>query len=447
MKRLKIIAAAAVLFLLSATATVVHADSKIDPGCAYIVMEARTGQVITERNADTRYRPASTTKIMTAIVALENGKLDQDMNVSPEAVNDIGPGGMNIGILAGETGLTLENLLNVMLVKSANETANIIAENVGQTRAQFIDMMNKKAQELGAANTYFVNPCGKDDLKIEANHLTTPRDLANIARYAMTIPKFREIVSQEYYKGLPATNKHSTWPVLQNTNKLLWDNNKYPYSINGVQQEFTVEGIKTGFTSAAGHNLVSAAVNGDGMELICVVMHVTGDTNGAFTTSKELLKYGFEHYSSQLLVSGSQVVEKGVKVQDAKGDGSLDLVASSDLKAVLPLDKNSQKLQEEKHINENIKAPVKQGDVLGYIEYKNDGVSLGKVDLLAAKNIEQNIKEVVKEKSKNIFKDIIGSVFVKILLAVIIILLVRKHIRRSIRRKRKKDYITRKFGE
>lgn len=445
MKRLKIIAAAAVFFILSTTSVYAAPPSNVNPGCAYIVMDAKTGQVIAERDADTRLRPASTTKIMTAIVALENGKLDQEMKVSKEAVNDIGPGGMNIGILADETGLTLENLLNVMLVKSANETANIIAENVGQTRAAFIDMMNKKAAELGATNTNFVNPCGKDDLKEEANHLTTPRDLANIARYGMTIPEFRRIVSQEYYKGLPATNKHNQWPAMRNTNKLLWGNTKYAYKVNGAEHNFTVEGIKTGFTSSAGHNLVSAAVNEDGMELICVVMHVTGDQNGAFTTTKELLKYGFENYTNETLVAANQVLAENIQVGDAKNDGKLKLVAASDIKAVLPLDKNSWNVQEDKHIKEDIKAPVKQGDILGYIEYKRNGISLGKVNLLAANNVDENIKQVVQEKSNGIFHSIITSPIVKIILAVLLILIARKHIRRWLRRKRKRDQMMRRF--
>lgn len=444
MKKLKILAAAAV-FTIFITRTAYAAEPNISPGCAYIVIDAKTGLVVAEKDADSKLRPASTTKIMTAIIALENGELNQEMKVSKEAVYDIGPGGMNIGIMPSETGLTLENLLNVMLVKSANETANIIAENIAPTRAGFIEMMNKKAVDLGAKNTNFVNACGKDDLKAEENHLTTPRDLANIARYAMTIPKFREIVSQETYKGLPATNKHNQWPVMTTSNKLLWDNRQYPYKVSGTEKKYTVEGIKTGYTSGAGHNLVAAAVNEEGMELISVVMHVTeGDANSVFSITKELFKYGYEQYSNQSILKTNEVAAS-VNVEDAKGDGKLDLLAAGEIKAVLPIDNGNKNLQVVKNINENIKAPVKQGDILGYIEYKKDGASLGKVNLLASADIEQNIKEAVKEKSKNVFHNIISNIFVRIAAIVLVLLLIRKHIRRIVRRKRKKNYINKRF--
>ena len=141
----------------------------------YILVDSKTGLVIAEQHADMRLRPASTTKIMTAIIALESGDPGQEMKVSQEAVYDIGRGGMNVGIMAGEQGLTLENMLYVMLIKSANEAANIIAENISPTRAEFIDMMNRKAVELGAASTNFVNPSGKDTEKEDADHLSTPR--------------------------------------------------------------------------------------------------------------------------------------------------------------------------------------------------------------------------------------------------------------------------------
>jgi D-alanyl-D-alanine carboxypeptidase/D-alanyl-D-alanine carboxypeptidase (penicillin-binding protein 5/6) len=371
------------------------------PGCSYILIDSKTGQVIAEHNADQKHRPASTTKIMTAIVALENGQLDSEMKVSLEAVYDIGPGGMNIGIMQGENNLTLENLLNVMLIKSANEAANIIAENVSATRADFIEKMNSKAVEIGALNTHFVNPCGKDDLKEEANHLSTARDMATIARYAMTIPKFREIVSKEYYNDMPATNKHDKWDILRTTNKLLWDSNKYDYVLDGQKKQYTVTGIKTGFTSAAGFNLVCSAVDENGMELIAAILHVTEGNNKINAYAKEIFKYGFENYSNQKIVDSNQFI-KSVEVQDAKDNKKLDLVTGSELICAMPLDKNNNGFESKEYINPTIKAPVKKGDVLGYVEYNRNGVLLGKVDLVASQDVEANQKEtIIKETVKS----------------------------------------------
>lgn len=181
-----------------------------------ILIDSRTGQVLYSQNADkSGIYPASTTKIMTAIVALENADLDHVMTASQAAINDIGEGGMNIGIMAGEK-ICFIDLLNAMLVCSANEAANIIAENVASSREEFISMMNKRATELGALNTNFVNTCGIHNSK----HYTTARDMAIIARHAMTIPTFREIVKKDHY-DMPITNKHEKWNTLYTTNKFL----------------------------------------------------------------------------------------------------------------------------------------------------------------------------------------------------------------------------------
>jgi serine-type D-Ala-D-Ala carboxypeptidase (penicillin-binding protein 5/6) len=375
----------------------VFAESiNINPNGSYILIDAKTGQVILEKNADVKFRPASTTKIMTAIMALENGDLNQEMKVSKEAVYDIGRGGMNIGILPEEKNLTLEHMVNVMLIKSANETANIIAENIGQTRQEFIDRMNKRAAELGAANTYYVNTSGKDDKKEEAKHLSTARDMAIIARHAMTIPKFREIVSKEYYTELPQENNHLGWESLRTTNKLMWGTNKYSYIIDGKENHFIVNGIKTGYTGVARNNLVSSAVNEDGMELIAVMMHVTEGNNKVFAYTKELLRYGFEHYSNQQIVDSDKIV-KTIKVGKAKDNGELNIVTATDFKVALPLDNSKWNIEAEEHINSELDAPVNQGDVVGYIEYKRNGIVLGKVDVIASRSVEKATIEIIKD--------------------------------------------------
>lgn len=395
------------------------------PDCSYILVDSKTGQVIAEYNADVKHRPASTTKIMTAIVALENGKLDQKMNVSKEAVYDIGPGGMNIGIMPEEDNLTLENLLNVMLIKSANETANIISENVLGSREEFIARMNKKAAEIGAVNTNFVNTCGKDDLSKEADHLSTARDMAMIARYAMTMPKFREIVAKEYYNELPVTNKHDKWDELRTTNKLLWYSNKYAYTLDGQSRQYEVNGIKTGYTSAAGFNLVCSAVDENGMELIAAIMHVTEGNNRINTYAKQLFKYGFENYSNQKIVSSNQFV-KSVDVKDSKNNKMLDLVTGSDLVCAMPLDQSISGIEASEWINKNIKAPVRKGDVLGYMEYKRDGVLLGRVKLVAADGIEASHTAAVRDKAKGVTDKLPFTKIMLVLFVIAAIILLRR---------------------
>lgn len=356
----------------------------------YILIDSKTGLVMAEQNADIQIKPASLTKILTAIVALENGDLQQEMTVSNAAVNDIGRGGMNIGIMAGETGLTLENMLNVMLIKSANETANIIAENLAPSRSEFMDIMNERAREIGAANTYFVNPSGKDTEKEDAPHVTTARDIAVMARYAMTIPEFRKIVSTEYYYGMPpSTNKHANgWDPLglRNTNKFLWYDNTYNYTFEGEEREYTVTGMKTGYTGAAGNNLVISATGEDGMELICVVMHVM-HSNKVYSYASQLLDHGFRNYSLQKISEQGQSV-KTVIVKEAAGDNNiLELVTETGFESALPVGSGIQSIRTHIEIDSEIKAPIQKGRVLGYIEYKIEDAVLGRINIVAARQV------------------------------------------------------------
>lgn len=430
-----------VLILLLLYPTAVTAQSPNIPGdVAYILIDSKTGQVISEQNADQKLRPASTSKIMTAIVALQNGKLDQIMKVSQQAVFDIGRGGMNVGIMAGEEGLSLENMLNILLIKSANETANIIAENVAPSRREYMELMNKKAFELGAVNSTFINPSGKDTAKEDADHLSTPRDMAVIARYAMTIPAFREIVATEYYKDMPITNKHDDWGILRNSNQFLWYDNKYPYTFEETERKYTVIGIKTGYTFVAGNNLVTAAVGEDGMELISVVMRVM-QPNKIYGYSKELLRYGFEHFSMHKLSEAGQLVTT-VTVDGAREKNAvLELITETGFSSALSIEMSKQDVETKVNIAQPVMAPVQKGDVLGDIEYSSNGVLLGKVNIAAAKSIEKAPASI----SENIQLDhALGSSFSYAIYGILLILsgfvILRMILRKVSRRLKKRKY-------
>lgn len=430
-----------ILIFASSVRTASAQSLEMPPDGTYILMDLKSGQVIAERDADKKVRPASTTKIMTAILALESGKLDQVMNVSKAAVYDIGDGGSNIGINPGETGYTLENLLNAMLVKSANETANIVAENISPSRSEFVDLMNKKAVEIGAVNTNFVNPCGKDDAKEDADHLSTARDMALIARYAMNLPKFREIVSKEYYKEMPATDAHPVWDPFRTTNKLLWPKNSYPYELNGTEYTYTVNGVKTGYTSAAGNNLIVSAVNVDGMELLAAIMHASGSSS-VFSSAKKLLQYGFEHYSLQK-IDGADRIIKSVTVEGAAGNETLNLVTASDFSCALPIDEKDRNITVKENVSGTVKAPVKAGDVLGSLEYSRKGVVIGTVDVVASRGVEAKaVKQIKSENQENGKSDSSRWIIAIIPSAILLFLIVRFALRRiSRRRMRNRKYI------
>jgi D-alanyl-D-alanine carboxypeptidase (penicillin-binding protein 5/6) len=396
---------------------------------SYVLMDLNSGQILCEKNSDNiKLYHASTTKIMTAIVALENCSLETMMTASQEAVYDIGKDGMNIGIMAGEE-MNMEQLLNALLVVSANETANIIAENICGSREKFVELMNKKALELGANNTHFTNSSGVH----HEDHYTTAKDLAIISRYAMSIPKFREIVDKREFTP-DATNKHPTWPTLYSSNKMLrfYEN-----------ELFHVNGIKTGYTGPAGFNLVSSAEDNNGMELISVVLGVSDSDpkDSIFKYSQQLLEYGFLNFSTQTLIEKGKVIDN-VNVNAGSGIiEKLKVIASESIDAVLPVNGHVESLIKKQHVDSQINAPVNQGDVLGFIEYEKDGVSLGRVDLVAAESIEKIIIEdtfidkLKKLADNNTFLKVVKT-SITILVVFIVLRLTLKRISRKVRRKR-----------
>lgn len=414
-----------------------YADAISTDAHSYILIDSKTGQDLCDKNADDKLYPASTTKILTAVVALEKGDLNQMMTASKAAVKDIGPDGMNIFIGPGEI-LRMEDLLNAMLIQSANETANILAENLAPTRKDYIDLMNAKAIELGAMNTHFTNPNGMHDNE----HYTTARDLAIISRYAMTLPKFREIVSKTSYNMTP-TNMHKKWDTLYTTNKFLYQTSDY----------FTkVTGIKSGFTSQAGFNLVSSAINKDGMELIAVVLGEKDHPKSRVDSdSKKLLEYGFQNFSVQKLLTEGQVI-KNVIVDGTKDKANVDLVTKDEFSCVLPNDTNSWNLKFTDNINSNIQAPLKKGDVLGYREYERNGTKLGKIELVASRSIEKKQSEStpdnkdlkLNDKAKNSMILNIIKIVVFILIGLFVIRLLLRFISQRLKRRRRNININNK---
>lgn len=253
---------------------------EVDAPCA-IVMEASTGTVLYEKNADEVHYPASITKIMTTLLALENCDLDEVVTFSADAVYK-NEGDTSHIARDLEEQMTMEECLYAVMLESANECAYAVAEHVGGGDYQkFIDMMNERAAELGCTNTHFNNCNGLPD----ENHTTSTRDMALIAQAAYENAAFRQIMSTKQYT-IPPTNKHSTETYLYNHHQMISANkttaNLYEYALGG----------KTGYTSVALNTLVTYAQK-DGMTLICVVMNCTG---GHYASTRTLFDYCFDNF-------------------------------------------------------------------------------------------------------------------------------------------------------
>ncbi len=405
---------------------------------AYILIEMETGQVLAEKNAYERRSPASTTKIMTALVALENANPEDEMTASENAINSVPYDYVTAGIKIGET-LKFKDLLDLMMITSANEASNVIAENISKdgTLKGFTDLMNKKAAQIGLAGTHFTNSSGKE----EEEHYTNARDLAYLSREAMKLDAFREVVGRTEF-ALPDTNlrKGNDWKAghLTYTNELLRSHSKY-YS--------EVTGIKTGYTDLAGLCLVSSAVNPDGLELISVVLGAEDKTH-QFEDSQKLLEYGFKNFSYQQLVKKGEYVDR-FEVEDSVDGKKVEIITNNELSYILPLDEEIRtvNLKIIKTYNEPFIAPITQGQPVGKIEYAYKGQSIGSVELVAKEAIEKTTIAILRDKYKEIINDerfIFGvKAAVIIIIAIIILGFILRFLNRR-KRRRNSYYSSRK---
>lgn len=396
---------------------------------AYILVDMETGQVLAEKNADERRSPASTTKIMTALVALENANLEDEMIASEYAIKSVPYDYVKAGIKIGET-LKFKNLLELMMITSANEASNVIAENIAEdgTMQGFNNLMNQKAAELGLVGSHFTNSSGLED----ENHYTTARDLAILARAAMKLDTFREVVGRTDFT-LPDTNfrKSSEWQAghLTYTNKLLISRSRY-YS--------KVTGIKTGYTNLAGLCLVSSAINPDGLELISVVLGADSEAH-QFEDSQKLLEYGFKNFNKKQLVPKGKYIDR-FEVEDAVDGKKVEIITNGELSHILPINEEelSKDLEIIKSFNEPFIAPIDQGQIVGKIEYHYKGQAIGTVELVAKESIEKTTIAILRDKYKEIISDERFIFGVKAAVIVIIVIIILGFILRIINRRRRR---------
>lgn len=243
-----------------------------------IVMDMDTEEILYAKGIDEKRAPASTTKILTAMLAIEKVPFETQITFTDE-VNNIEAGSTHIGIKPGET-LTMKDCAYAILLASANEVSSGVAEYIGTTVPAFVDMMNQRAKELGCTNTHFVNANGLYD----ENHYTTARDLAIIAKAAFQNETFREVVKTPYYI-VPKTNI---------TDEERWLNNHHKMILQGSEYYEGCLGGKTGYTEKAGNTLVTYAER-NGRKLVCALL---ADVNvvAQYTDTKALLDYGFDSF-------------------------------------------------------------------------------------------------------------------------------------------------------
>ncbi len=337
---------------------------------SYIVMEASTGQVICEQDADTRRSPASITKIMTLLIIFEHlksGRIHLEDQVTTSAYAK-SMGGSQVFLEEGET-QTLKTMIKCIAVASGNDASVAVAEYIAGSEGEFVKLMNEKAESLGMQNTHFEDCCGLTD---SDDHYSSAKDVAIMSRELIT--KYPEVF--DYTTIWMEDIEHKTAQgtstfTLSSTNKLL------------KQYQWTT-GLKTGSTSKALYCL-SATANKDGMELIAVVM-AAPDPKTRFQDAMSLLSYGYS--VSQMYTDENKDPLPAQRVEGGIED-MVNLVYEGPYSYLDTAGNNLNDIEKEISLPGTVTAPIAEGDAIGEAVYKLNGTRIGSVSILAAKNVEK----------------------------------------------------------
>lgn len=354
---------------------------------SYIVMEASTGQVICEQDADTRRSPASITKIMTLLIIFEHlksGRIHLEDQVTTSAYAK-SMGGSQVFLEEGET-QTLKTMIKCIAVASGNDASVAVAEYIAGSEGEFVKLMNEKAESLGMQNTHFEDCCGLTD---SDDHFSSAKDVAIMSRELIT--KYPEVF--DYTTIWMEDIEHKTAQgtstfTLSSTNKLL------------KQYEWTT-GLKTGSTSKALYCL-SATANKDGMELIAVVM-AAPDPKTRFQDAMSLLSYGYS--VSQMYTDENKDPLPPQKVEGGIED-TVNLVYEGPYSYLDTAGNNLNEIEKEISLPGTVTAPIAEGDAIGEAVYKLNGTRIGSVSIMAAKGVE-------KAQYKDYYKKVWGLYLMK----------------------------------
>lgn len=394
-------------------------------GEAAIVMEVGTGAILYGKNVDDQHYPASITKVLTALIALENGQLSDSVTFSHDCVSFLQPGDSSVGLKENNV-ITLEQTLYATLLASANEAAYAVAENVGKNAGHdyqwFIEQMNARCKELGGSNSNFVNANGLHD----ENHYTSARDMALIGRELFKHPEFFEIVQTKQYE-IPASDTCQQH-IFQQKHKMLQPDNSnyYEYAIGG----------KTGYTSDALSTLITMADNGN-LKLVCVVLRTHGKNIYPDTTN--LFNYAFENFQKIAIKDQETSEDISEILEDASGENCGYVVVPkgvefSDLDMEMKVDKENN--------DEAVLTYTYEGGLVGSArakvseKYKKEHTaSVKKQEKNSDKNSDN--KEDASGK-KSLTKKLI-IVFIAVLLLLVLLFIIRLiQYRRRMKRKRRR---------
>ncbi|WP_461811634.1 D-alanyl-D-alanine carboxypeptidase family protein [Faecalimonas sp.] len=358
-------------------------------GDSAIVMDMKTGAILYEKGIDEQRYPASITKILTALVAIENSKPTDMVKFSEESIQSLQPGYAHIAMKAGEE-ISMKDALHALMLASANEVAYAIGETVGGTHENFIKMMNDKAKKLGCTHTHFINTNGMFD----EQHYTSARDMALIARAAFSHQELLDIVQTLQYTIQP-TNMESQPRIFQQKHKML---------LNGKYHDDRCIGGKTGYTEKAYNTLVTVMEQGD-MEIVAVIMRSRKDT---FQDTKKICDYAFNNFK-EVNISEN---ETSKKIKNIEKDACVTLPKNMDFDMLTKTYKKNK------------------------VNYCYAGKVVGETKAKIVDGKKETKKEVKKETGNPFLMKIIMAVIIILIIGFVILFILKNTSRKKKRRKR-----------
>jgi len=346
--------------------------------CA-LLLDMKTGMVLYSKNSSEKVYPAGLTHIMTALLVLETCNLEELIVASESALSNVPAGDNKIGVIKDEK-LSVRQLLYGMLLNSASDCANLLAEKSSGSIDEFVKLMNARAKELEMVNTNFTNPTGAHDER----HYTTADDMSILVRTAMENENFREIVKCQSY-SIPATEKCHTARKIVNRNhfvsNLLRNDYYYEYAT----------GIKTGFSVEA-KSCIAASAEKNGMSLLALIFKADTVDNVAqsFSDCRAMFDYVFDNYTIQNIASNGEIIAQ-TNIINTRRDSKLILKAEREISVIRPKNSPEIAITHKDFLDKKISAPVEKNQIIGKREYYANGVSIGFVNLLAEKSYKLDL--------------------------------------------------------
>lgn len=392
---------------------------------AVLLYSIDTGDVMYEKNVDQKMYPASLTKLMTALVTVENCKdLDAMITCDSDVYEELLGSGLTVANLKDGEKISVRNLLHLLLICSSADAGDVLANYIGGSVDKFIDMMNQRAKSLGMNNSHFKNVHGMHS----EDHYTTASDMLKLSKAILEQHVITDICEKSAYT-VPATNKSDE--------RMIVTTNMMQYASSGYYYKYT-KGLKTGFTTPAGRCLISTA-SYKGYNYLCIVLGGDDDIRSEFSDSKALYRWAFLNFEYRKIYDTVDVLDE-IDVKMSSDTDHVQLFPEKPVAAIIPEGiENDSIICDTVLTSDSVNAPIKKGQVLGYARVMCAGQEVARVNLVAGENVERSYLMLIKETavsifSSNIFRLLLCLLGVMLILAVIVNIIHNKRKRRRYKR-------------